>query len=76
MARLRERGLVARIARPGIESGERLGRHRWKIERSTAWLVGYRRLTVRHEVKGSRRLALLGLAAALTCYKKLAKRAT
>ncbi|WP_404962117.1 transposase [Streptomyces sp. 147326] len=26
LARLRERGLVARIARPGIESGERLGR--------------------------------------------------
>ncbi|MFD7915705.1 hypothetical protein ACFV30_34205 [Streptomyces sp. NPDC059752] len=33
---LRERGLVARIARPGIESGERAGRHRWKTERSTA----------------------------------------
>lgn len=31
---LRERGLVARIARPGFESGERLGRHRWKIDRS------------------------------------------
>lgn len=44
---LRERGLVARIARPGIESGERLGRHRWKIERSIAWLFGYRRLTIR-----------------------------
>lgn len=43
---LRERGLVARIARPGIESGERLGRHRWKIERSIAWLFGYRRLTI------------------------------
>lgn len=64
------RGLVARIARPGIESGERLGRHRWKIERSIAWLFGYRRLTVR---KGSHFLAL---AAALTCWKKLAKLAT
>lgn len=36
LAWLRERGLVARIARPGIESGERLGRHRSKIERSIA----------------------------------------
>lgn len=36
LACLRERGLVARIARPGIDSAERLGRHRWKIERSTA----------------------------------------
>ncbi|WP_374196739.1 transposase [Streptomyces sp. ISL-96] len=73
---MRERGLVARIARPGIESGERLGRHRWKIERSIAWLFGYRRLTVRYERKGSHFLAFLGLAAALTCYKKLAKLAT
>ncbi|WP_434976543.1 IS5 family transposase [Streptomyces puniciscabiei] len=73
---LRERGLVARIARPGIESGERLGRHRWKIERSIAWLFGYRRLTIRYERKGSHFLAFLGLASALTCYKKLAKLGT
>ncbi|MDT0425908.1 transposase, partial [Streptomyces evansiae] len=73
LAWLRERGLVPRIARPGIESGERLGRHRWKIEMSIAWLFGYRRLTVRYERKGSHFLALLGLAAALTCCKKLAK---
>ncbi|MET9762617.1 IS5 family transposase [Streptomyces sp. NPDC006372] len=73
---LRERGLVPRIARPGIESSERLGRHRWKIERSIAWLFGFRRLTVRYERKGSHFLAFLGLAAALTCYKKLAKLAT
>ncbi|MFF4517913.1 IS5 family transposase [Streptomyces mirabilis] len=70
---LRSRGLIPRIARPGVESGERLGRHRWKIERSIAWLFGYRRLTVRYERKGSNFLAFLGLAAALTCYKKLAK---
>ncbi|MFE5027980.1 transposase [Streptomyces sp. NPDC056656] len=76
LARLRERELVARIARPGIESGERLGRHRWKIERSIAWLFGYRRPTVRYERKGSHFLAFLGLAAALTRYKKLAKPAT
>ncbi|MCX5402662.1 IS5 family transposase [Streptomyces sp. NBC_00335] len=76
LAWLRERGLVARIARPGVDSGKRLGRHRWKIERSIAWLFGYRRLTVRYERKGSHFLAFLGLAAALTCYKKLAKLAT
>ncbi|MGC5343777.1 IS5 family transposase [Streptomyces sp. DT171] len=70
---LRERGIVPRIARPGIESSERLGRHRWKIERSIAWLFGYRRLTVRYERKGSHFLAFLGLAAALTCYKKLTR---
>ena len=68
--------LVPRIARPGIESSERLGRHRWKIERSVSWLFGYRRLTVRYERKGSHFLAFLGLAAILTCYKKLAKLTT
>ncbi|MEU1342235.1 transposase [Streptomyces sp. NPDC005827] len=76
LAWLRPRGLIPRIARPGIESGERLGRHRWKIERSIAWLFGYRRLTVRYERKGSNFLAFLGLAAALICYKKLAKLTT
>ncbi|MFE3386612.1 transposase [Streptomyces anulatus] len=70
---LRSRHLVARISRPGIESVERLGRHRWKIERSISWLIGYRRLTVRVRTKGRHFVAFLGLAATLTCYKKLAK---
>ncbi|WP_097886231.1 IS5 family transposase [Streptomyces sp. st140] len=73
LAWLRERNITPRIARPGVESSERLGRHRWKIERSISWLFGYRRLTVRYERKGSHFLAFLGLAAAMTCYKKLAK---
>ena len=73
---LRERGIAPRIARPGIEPGERLGRHRWRIERTISWLFGYRRLTVRYEREGDHFLAFLGLAAALTCYKKLAKAAT
>ncbi|AUA17242.1 Transposase DDE domain protein [Streptomyces malaysiensis subsp. malaysiensis] len=76
LAWLRGRDLVPRIARPGVESGERLGRHRWKIERSISRLFGYRRPTVRYERKGSHFLAFLGPAAALTCYKKLAKLTT
>ncbi|MCQ1580605.1 transposase [Streptomyces parvus] len=76
IAWLRERGLIPRIARPGIESSERLGRHRWKIKRSIAWVFGYRRLTVRSERKGPHFLAFLGLAVAQTCYKKLAKLTT
>jgi hypothetical protein len=39
---LRTRGIVPRIARRGIDSSEHLGRHRWKIERTLAWLLGYR----------------------------------
>ncbi|OLT23338.1 IS5 family transposase, partial [Actinomadura sp. CNU-125] len=73
---LRGRGIVPRIARPGIDSGERLGRHRWKIERTLAWLFGYRRLTVRYERHGHLFNAFLTLAAAITCYKKLVKLST
>ena len=43
-----ERGrIMPRIARPGIESSERLGRHRWVVERTHAWFNRYRRLPVR-----------------------------
>ncbi|EFC78904.1 hypothetical protein FrEUN1fDRAFT_7974 [Parafrankia sp. EUN1f] len=31
---LRDRGIAPRIARKGIESSEKLGRHRWKVERT------------------------------------------
>ena len=70
---LRQRGIIPRIARKGIESVEKLGKHRWVIERSIAWLTGYRRLTIRYERKASHYLAFLTLAATITCYKKLAK---
>jgi hypothetical protein len=46
---LRRRGICPRMARRGVESSARLGRHRWKVERSLAWLVANRRLTVRYE---------------------------
>src|ERR687893_3136274 len=35
---LRKRGIQARIARRGVESGERVGRHRGGGERTLAWL--------------------------------------
>ncbi len=70
---MRGRGIVPRIARKGIESGERLGRYRWVIERTIAWFTGYRRLTIRYERKASHFAAFLTLGAAITCYKKLAK---
>ena len=46
---LRRRGICPRIARRGIESSQLLGRHRWKAERSLAWLLANRRLIVRYE---------------------------
>jgi transposase len=69
---LRERGITPRIARRGIDSSERLGRHRWKVERTIAWLDGYRRLTLRYERHGHLFAAFATLGAAITCWKKLA----
>ena len=69
---LRERGITPKIARRGIESSERLGRYRWKIERTIAWFTGYRLLTIRYERIARNYTAFLTLAATLTCYKKLA----
>ena len=69
---LRRRRITPRIARRGVETSTRLGRHRWVVERSFAWLTGYRRLTIRYERSAGLFTAVLTLAATLTCYKKLA----
>ncbi len=63
-------GITLRIARRGIDTSDRLGRHRWVIERSLAWLTGYRRLTLPCEPCARLFTAFLTLAATLTCYKK------
>jgi transposase len=73
---LRARGIAVRIARKGIESSQKLGKHRWVIERSIAWLFGYHRLAIRHDRYADHFCAFLTLAATLTCYKKLTKAAT
>ncbi|GAJ79041.1 putative transposase [Nocardia brasiliensis NBRC 14402] len=56
---MRDRGIIVRIARKGIESSERLGRNRWVIERTSPWLTGYHQLNIP--------------AATLTRFRKLMK---
>jgi transposase len=68
---LRRRHITPRIARRGVESSQRLGRHRWKVERSLAWLLANRRLTVRYERRADILTAFLHLACALICTRKL-----
>jgi transposase len=68
---LRRRGITPRIARRGIESSGGLGRHRYVVERSLAWLVGYRRLQVRYERRADMLTAFLQLACALICLNAL-----
>jgi len=64
----RRRGIVPRIARRGIESSERLGRHRWVVERTLAWFVRFRRLTIRYERRLDILLGFHLLAAGLICF--------
>jgi hypothetical protein len=54
-----------------VESSQRLGRHRYVVERSLAWLVGYRRLQVRYERGVDIQTAFLQLACALICLNAL-----
>lgn len=67
----RARGIVPRIARRGIESSARLGRHRWVIERSFAWLNRFRRLTVRYERRADLHLALTTIACSIICLRQI-----
>ena len=68
---LRRRGIIPRIARKGIESKERLGRHRWVVERAFAWLHAYRRLRIRYERNPENHRAFLILGCALITWRFL-----
>ena len=67
----RARGIVPRIARRGTDSSEKLGRHRWKVERTLAWLAQFRRLAIRHERRADVHLAFATLACAIVCLKQV-----
>lgn len=69
---LRGRGIRHRIARKGVESSQRLGRHRWVVERTVFWLAVCRRLHRRYERKAEHFLAFVGIVASLIGYRRLA----
>jgi transposase len=70
-AYLRRYGIACRIARKGIESSERLGRHRWVVERTLAWLSKCRALLVRYDKHAENFLGLIQLACGLLWYRRL-----
>jgi transposase len=70
---LHRRHIQVRIARIGIESKQKLGRHRWASERTFAWLHGYRRLQVRYERRLDIHEAFLTLACAMICFRGLGR---
>ena len=67
---LHKRGIIVRIARRGVESSERLGRHRWRVEQTQGWLNRYKRLKVRYERYADIYLAFLLIACSLICLKQ------
>jgi transposase len=64
-AMLRRRHIRPRIARRGVESRRRLGRHRWTVERTLSWLHRFRRLRVRDGRRADIHQAFLHLGCAL-----------
>lgn len=68
---LRKRGIRPQIARRGTPHGSGLGRYRWVVERSFAWLHGFKRLLVRYERRADMHEAFLALACCLICFRQL-----
>ena len=68
---LRDRRIIDRIARRGIESKKHLGRHRWVVERTFSWLKAFRRLQIRYERIESIHRAFLVIGCILICWRAL-----
>jgi transposase len=65
------RGVKPVIARRGSEHGSGLGRWRWVVERSFAWLHNFRRLRIRWERDPNLHIAFLTIACAAICWRFL-----
>jgi transposase len=70
-AECRERSITPRIARRGVERSDRLGRHRWVVERTLAWLARFRRLAIRYERRADIHWAFTSLACSLVCLNQI-----
>jgi transposase len=68
---LRRRGVKPQIARRGSEHGTGLGKERWVVERTFAWLHNLRRLRTRYERDAALHLAFMLLGCAVVCQRML-----
>ncbi len=64
-------GIKPMIARRQTEHGSTLGRQRWVVERSFAWLHNRRRLLVRTDCRDDIHEGFLALACCLICWNRL-----
>ena len=68
---LRARRIVPWLAKRNTEHGSGLGRWRWVVERTFAWLNQFRRLRVRYERRSDSHEAFLSLGCTLICWRLL-----
>jgi transposase len=69
--RLAQRGIDTQIARRSTGHGSGLGKTRWVVERTIAWLHQFRRLRVRFERLPQIHEAFLKLGCCLICWRFL-----
>ncbi len=70
---LRSRHIVPALAMRRTKHGSGLGRWRWVVERTFAWLNQFRRLRDRYDKRADIREAFLALGCALICWQSLRK---
>lgn len=72
-AALCERRITPRIARRRVDSSARLGRYRWVVERTLAWLHAMKRLRVREERRADLHLAFFQLGCCVVLHRTLVR---
>lgn len=68
---LNVRGIQPLLPRRGSNDDTSLGRLRWVVERTIAWLHQFRRLRVRYERRADIHQAFLSLGCILICFRTL-----
>lgn len=68
-AKLRRRRIEPQIARRRTQHGSGLGKTRWVVERTFAWLHQFRRLRIRYERLPTMHEAFLKLGCCLICWR-------
>jgi len=68
IAVMTRRRIHPRLAKRNTEHGSGLGRHRWVVERTFAWLNQFRHLRVRYDKRSDIHEAFLSLGCALICW--------
>ena len=67
------RGVKPVIARRNTEHGSSLGKERWVVERTFAWLHNLRQLRIRYERRPELHLAFMRLGCAVICQRMLSR---